>query len=84
MDRQIYGSEKPLVLRDFISSLRYDLLEIAEPKEKIDEKIDYHSLQSIIDILVSIPQNNEYKEILRLRDKLFSEFVTIYNTIFLK
>lgn len=79
MDRQIYDSEKPLVLEDHLSSFRCELLEISEPREKIieikkhlnNERIDYHTLQSIIDILVSVPKSKEYKEISILKNKLF-------------
>lgn len=79
MDRQIYGSEKPLVLTDLISSLRYELLEISEPREKIieikkhlnNEMMDYYTLQSIIDILASISQDKKYREISILKNKLF-------------
>lgn len=84
MDRQIWNSAKSVTTGDFISALACELPNIVEPREKINkikkhlnnEKLDYHSLQSIINILVSIPQNNKYKEILRLRHKLFSEYIT--------
>ncbi|PRB04554.1 hypothetical protein CQ046_07525 [Chryseobacterium sp. MYb7] len=71
------------MISDFISALENKLLVISTPNVKIEEikkcllndNVDYHSLQKIMDILVSIPSITGNEEIIKYRNELFSEFL---------
>lgn len=78
MDKQIRNSEKPITIEGFISALEDILSGIAMPEEKVEEikkhlnsgNTDLHILQSIIGIMISIPDTEDNKDIIRLRNQL--------------
>lgn len=73
MDHKIQYAEG-ISISDFLSSVKVELPEMAIPDEKIKEikkyldgdNIDYHNLQAIIDILISVSHINKNEKIIRL------------------
>jgi len=79
VDQQIRDSEKLIIMIDFISALKSELSEIPMPNETVEEirkylnndKMDYHSLHAIADILISTPAFDGNEDLQRLRSLLF-------------
>lgn len=70
-------SEKPIMIIDFISIVKSEIAKISLPDE-ISEELknhlnnaeDYHSIQTIMDILVSLLSSDITAEIMKIRNNL--------------
>ncbi|MDP9956224.1 hypothetical protein J2X97_001861 [Epilithonimonas hungarica] len=77
MDQQIQLPESPSTIADLIPALENELLAISIQVEKATEigkylksgNMDMHTVQTIMDILGSIPDTKDNKNIIRLRNK---------------
>lgn len=78
MDSQINDSGTIMRITDFIFKLKNELSEMSVPKEKAidimghlnNENTDYHSMQAIMDILISIPETDRNESLTNIINQL--------------
>lgn len=78
MDKQIRNQGQSIKIADFIAVLEIELSgnktleeKATDIKEHLNSKnMDYYTLQTIIDILVSIPETNRNESIARVFNQL--------------